>query len=315
MIQDLSNGGIKMVDVYSAVKAQQLFWIERIKHADKQGWFQILQYYLKKNGGLFVFNCNYSLKMLNFDIPQFYKNILQCWDSLNVRNREDNTKFQIIWNNKQLKVTRDIIFFRKLFLKRIVFFNDILTEGCTLRRLDEMKRLFDLNANDYFRLQGVYSALLKTKFSKISYTDSFKNAAISNVILPVELVQLNKIKSKHFYDLLVAEKYERPVSTFRLQNRYHVSDKELVLARSSILLNTIDVKYREFQFKVLNDILNLNYKLYKMKVITSPLCSFCNAEIETIEHLFWNCPFTQLFWNQLGKELTMFDFSLLTEKM
>ena len=51
-----------------------------------------------------------------------------------------------------------------------------------------------------------------------------------------------------------------------------------------------------------------------MKVISSPLCSFCNLENETIEHLFWNCTFTQDFWNQLRRELTMFDFSLLTEK-
>ena len=261
-----------------------------------------------------MFNCNYGHKMLSMDIPLFYRTILQCWNSLNVRNRDDSTKFQIIWNNKQLKVNRDLIFFRKLFLKRIVFFNDILTEGCNLKQWDEMKRLFDLEANDYFRLQGVYSSFLKTNIPKISYKDSFKNEVISNIIFPVELLQLNKIKSKHFYDLLVAEKYECPISTFRLKNRYDTSDKELALARSFIFSTTVDVNYREFQFKVLNDILSLNYKLYKMKVISSPLCSFCNLENETIEHLFWNCTFTQDFWNQLGRELTMFDFSLLTEK-
>ena len=47
MIQDLSKGGIKMVDVQSSASAQQLYWIQRIKDADKQGWFQILKYYLK----------------------------------------------------------------------------------------------------------------------------------------------------------------------------------------------------------------------------------------------------------------------------
>ena len=80
------------------------------------------------------------------------------------------------------------------------------------------------------------------------------------------------------------------------------------------MMSTIDVIYREFQFKVLNNILNLNYKLYKMKVISSPLCSFCDLENETIEHFFWKCTIVQDFWNQLGKELTMFDFSILTEK-
>ena len=34
MIPNVSNGGIKMVDVQSAARAQQIFWIQRIKVAD-----------------------------------------------------------------------------------------------------------------------------------------------------------------------------------------------------------------------------------------------------------------------------------------
>ena len=314
MIQDLSDGGIKMVDVLSAASAQQLYWIQRIREADKQGWFQILQYYLKKNGGLFMFNCNYSHKMINGNIPKFYRVILEQWASLNVRNREDSTKFQIIWNNRQLQVNQDMIFFRKLFLKRIVFFNDILTEGGQLKQMDEMKRLFNLDANDYFRLQGVYYSLSEMKIPKIIYAREFQNDVISSIILPPELIHFTHLRSKHFYDILVAEKYEQPVSTFRIKNRYDISDKELSLARLFIVSTTIDVKYREFQFKVINNILNLNYKLYKMKLIDSPLCSLCNLENETTEHLFWNCSMIQDFWNQLGRVLDMFDFSILTEK-
>ena len=32
-----------MVDVQSSASVQQLYWIQRIKEADKQGWFQILK--------------------------------------------------------------------------------------------------------------------------------------------------------------------------------------------------------------------------------------------------------------------------------
>ena len=138
--------------IQSAASAQQLYWIQRIKEADKQGWFQILQYYLKKIGGLFLLNCNYSKKMIDVNIPHFYQVILERWTSLNVRNREDSTKFQIIWNNRHLQVNPDMIFYRKLFLKRIVFFNDILTEGGQLIQEGDLKRLFNLDTNDCFRL-------------------------------------------------------------------------------------------------------------------------------------------------------------------
>ena len=127
------------------------------------------------------------------------------------------------------------------------------------------------------------------KIPKIVYTQRFKNDVTTDIILPPELLCFNQIKSKQFYDVLITEKYERPISTFRIQNRYGVSEKELSLARSFIVTTTIDVRYREFQFKVLNNILSLNYKLYKMKLISSPLCTFCKSENKTIEHLFWNC--------------------------
>ena len=51
-----------------------------------------------------------------------------------------------------------------------------------------------------------------------------------------------------------------------------------------------------------------------MKLISSPLCTFCKSENETIELLFWNCTLIKDFWDQEGKELIMFDFSILTEK-
>ena len=74
----------------------------------------------------------------------------------------------------------------------------------------------------------------------------------------------------------------------RLDYRYDVSDKTKLLARSCIISTTIDVIYREFQLKVINIFLNLNYKLYKLKVITSPLCSSYDLENETIEFFFEN---------------------------
>ena len=179
---------------------------------------------------------------------------------------------------------------------------------------ESLIRLYNINLNDYFRLQGIFSAFSKLDIPKIIYTPRFKDDVILDIVLPPELLCSNQIKSKQFYDVLIREKYERPLSTFRIQNRYLVSDKELSLARSSIFTTTIDVRYREFQFKVLNNILILNYKLYKMKLINSPLCTFCKSENETTEHLFWNCTLTKVFWNELSKELIMFDFSFLTEQ-
>ena len=78
-----------------------------------------------------------------------------------------------------------------------------------------------------------------------------------------------------------------------------------------ILKVTVDSKSREFQFKILHNILYTNEKLYKLNPVKFPtnLCSFCHAVSETIEHLFYNCKHTIGIWEAIitvwGKALKL----------
>ena len=52
---------------------------------------------------------------------------------------------------------------------------------------------------------------------------------------------------------------------------------------------SVETEIGEFQYKVLNNIVFRNEKLFKIKMIHSPQCTFCKNEIESLEHLFYNC--------------------------
>ena len=62
---------------------------------------------------------------------------------------------------------------------------------------------------------------------------------------------------------------------------------------------TIESQLRVFRYKILNNILYLNSRLYKKGYAKSPLCSLCKRENETVSHLFCNCTFTQQLWKKL----------------
>ena len=47
----------------------------------------------------------------------------------------------------------------------------------------------------------------------------------------------------------------------------------------------IEPSSRSFQYKILNNVLFLNKRLYKFNVVTSPLCSLCTVENESIGSL------------------------------
>ena len=44
-----------------------------------------------------------------------------------------------------------------------------------------------------------------------------------------------------------------------------------------------------FQYKILNNILYLNFDLYRFKIIEFSTCSLCHSYPETVDHLFIEC--------------------------
>ena len=62
---------------------------------------------------------------------------------------------------------------------------------------------------------------------------------------------------------------------------------------------TIESSLRSFQYKLLNNILYLNERLFKFNVVKSPLCSLCSLVNETVVHLFCECKETVRIWKHL----------------
>ena len=59
---------------------------------------------------------------------------------------------------------------------------------------------------------------------------------------------------------------------------------------------TIESYTRSFQYKILNNALFLNKKLFIMKLVDSPLCRLCKNHDETPIHLFCDCKVTKELW-------------------
>ena len=64
-------------------------------------------------------------------------------------------------------------------------------------------------------------------------------------------------------------------------------------------ITTIESSLRTFQYKILNNILYLNERLFKINMVESPLCFLCNQAFESVLHLFCTCTKTCNLWRQL----------------
>ena len=316
MIQELAKGGLKMIDVKSFITAQQLIWIDKITPENTQVWYQVLMYYLRRYGGLFLFNCNYEIDNIPSDVPKFYLSLLEKWLFMSRSIEKQPFRSQIIWNNCDIKIDKDMIFYRKMFDKGIYYIHQIITPEGTCKNLQLLKDDFDVDGSDYLRLGGICCAAKKNiaEYLVLNVNEEFERDVNQRIIVPQCLRLIPRLKSRHFYKILIDLKYETPISTFRMQSKFDMTEQDICNARKLIIQTSIDAKLREFQFKILNNILSLNYKLFKMKIIPSPFCSFGCSQNETVEHIMWTCPVAQVFWSDLTAFLPHFDFSFLNER-
>ena len=67
--------------------------------------------------------------------------------------------------------------------------------------------------------------------------------------------------------------------------------------RTSYLSFPISPKVKEVHFKVMNEIYPCNNFLHQRFNMDVNVCTFCNSDIETAEHLFFSCSVTQTFWD------------------
>ncbi len=116
------------------------------------------------------------------------------------------------------------------------------------------------------------------------YPFQFQNPSFK---LVKDLFDGTKRKSKDYYSLLVLKKARLPNHSQKLKSDLNLSDEAL---KNAFLLPhsaAFEPYVKAFQYKVLNSILYTNTKLHKIGYISDNLCSFCEQETETLQHVLY----------------------------
>lgn len=102
-------------------------------------------------------------------------------------------------------------------------------------------------------------------------------------------VSLSEMDTKTLYEAHVSDLRETPTAQLRYNEMFHDSELMWNKIYSLPFQVALDTYTRDFQYKILNRILFTNSKLFKLKLVESSLCSFCDKNEETLEHLFVFC--------------------------
>ena len=135
--------------------------------------------------------------------------------------------------------------------------------------------------------------------------EQFKDLTRFSLLLEGKETDVEKLQARSLYDHLISKMSATPTAMKKYNETYNTENFQLDWEKiySLSFQTKLDTKLREFQYKVLNRICYTNKMLFKFRIVDSPLCYFCNEEIETLEHFFFYCERVRIFWNEVNNIL------------
>ena len=305
LIANYSEGGLKDIDIKSKITSLKVKWITRLLDNNFHPWKIVPKYYFSNVGGIIIiFHSNLQLsKQCSIrikQIPAFYQELVQIWGTVSKKEPEEILEIcsEVIWNNKLILDNEESLFNEYFINKGIITIQDIINEQGDVLQWIEARQKYLLSSAYILNWLGIIKCLpkrwkdkLKTKYNNLL------NGNTDNINL------LNKnariITTQSAYIKLVEPLINTPTSQnslTKLLDLENVDWKKVYMLPRRV---TIESSLRSFQYKILNNILYLNDRLYKFNIVDSPLCSLCKLEKESVIHLFCTCTVSKKLWKQL----------------
>ena len=129
VVNNYELGGLKMAYLESHIKAQKITCLKRHYQDYPSTWKNILDFYLKNVGERFLLKCNFLVSQLQLQLPEYYKECLLIWNSLQqpVPSKTDQEIInEYIWNNKQILIENRTVYSKNLRDKGLLKISDLL---------------------------------------------------------------------------------------------------------------------------------------------------------------------------------------------
>ena len=310
MIQQISDGGIKMIDVESLFMSVKAVWVVRLLKASPiEDWTMIARHHLKYDTNE---NLIFKLNMTNVNrasilktLPKFYQEVITAFNKAKGTSVDTFVKTifdQPIWGNDCVQVHSKGKT-KTLYYKRWI--------ACGLIKVGNLKFVNGLLDETFIHDKvtnkvNILSEIMQVKKALKPYQNQLLNHnPDANTYVPLftedckYIDDFSSTKSKYFYNrLLQLKQIKPPVETY-WQNMFTNQEIQFSSVYESKIKNIKDNKLSEFNYKVLHRILPCNVNLVKWKKKNSKQCQLCYSD-ETIEHLLYNCIFVKTLWNNLG---------------
>ena len=306
LIANYSQGGLKDIDIDTKIKSLNLSWLKRLHDDNFHPWKVIPTYIFSTLSpvGIDIFYPNSYFKFFTPNAPVFYKNIIKFWTDISTATpiTASSMLSERVWNNTNIKIGGEVITPVFLAVDTNIFVADFFDDTGNIKDWHEFRVSKNIDTNKFFCWVQILDAIphnwkvsIKNDCGRSRQFCDFKPHLIFNAkIYPME-----KLSSKELYNNFVQKVVKAPTSQATIQRALNVESLPWNSIYNLSRAVSIDSYSRIFQYKILNNILYLNLSLHRMGLSDSPLCSYCHAENETTQHLFFDCTTAKVLWSDI----------------
>jgi hypothetical protein len=176
LIADYENGGLKMIDIGSFIKAQKAMWVKRIITQDQASWKALPNFYLQKLLENDTFKCNMDCATRPIYFPEFYWEILKYWFEIKALATKQDNVFDIrrecLWLNKNININGKEVRWKTWQDKGINIIHDILNENGTFLTAVQIEAKYNVKCNTlrYNVLKDVIPLTWRRKLKTMNLT-------------------------------------------------------------------------------------------------------------------------------------------------
>ena len=290
MIGDYTKGGLRAPDFESIIKSHKIMWIKRFLDSNTTLWKEIIKHYLKDKGGELYVHCNFDAEEYDNILPPFYKTCLKAWQMfLKEVKYRNSPQTQFLWNNKNIKVQGKSVFYNDFMKVGIWTVSDLYVNAQIIPFVFWKQK--GLRQDRYIVWRGLLAAIPHR------YKQSVKNGIIPPEDTKLKLnsqKSLMEAKSKDFYNILIENKYQRPTAEAKYNFRIMEEEWSKIYLLPRVVFT--DTKSRVFQYKCLHRLISSNDFLHVIGKKENNLCSFCKTQVDSLEHLLYQCNIVKQFW-------------------
>ena len=309
LIGKQKEGGIGIVDIDCKLKALKGAWVTRIfnnKQSSLKSFFNSCvlrkfitpEYLIKTN----IKNAD-EVKQIFKSLPLFYCEVFSALNECKHKTLVTDFKIlsQPIWLNDLIRFNGKLLFYTNWIKSGILYIKDLFDNNGNFHDINYFSNILVNKSNwlcEYNTLKKVIKPIKECQdTTKAAFINIDKQTTIH--LKNQTKISLNMISSKILYDILINKTFIKPYSERFWSKSFNLNFEEYKTnIYQSKIIKIRDKQLAEFNYKLLQNLLNNNKSVHKWNKNVSNHCPSCQT-IEDTKHLIFDCKNVQLIWKSL----------------